>query len=59
MLHLPIPINKVNQHYEEDQGNATLRMEINEVVSTSILNSGDGVSIATKLMWKKWGKPSI
>ena len=34
-------------------------MEINEVVSTAILDSGAGVSIATKLMWEKWGKPAI
>ena len=55
----PVPINKVGQYCEDDQGNATLPMEINDVVSMAILDSGAGVSIATKLMWEKWGKPAI
>ena len=47
---MPVPINKVGQYCEDDQGNATLPMEINDVVSMAILDSGAGVSIATKFM---------
>lgn len=54
-----VPINKVGQYCEDDQGNATLPMEVSEVVSMAILDSGVVVSIATKLMWKKWGKLAI
>ena len=56
---MPVPINKVGQYFEDDHGNATLPMEINGIVSMAILDSGAGVSIATKLMWEKWGKPAI
>ena len=56
---MPVPINKVGQYCEDDQGNATLPMEINDVVSMAILDSGAGVSIATKLMWEKWEKLAI
>src|SRR5271156_2854577 len=56
---LPVPLNKVGKYYEDDEGNATLPMEIGKIVSTAILDSGAGVSIATKSIWEKWGKPAI
>ena len=56
---MPIPINKMGYYCEDDQGNGTLPMEVNHVVSIAILDSGARVSIATKLMWEKWEKPAI
>ena len=56
---VPIRVNKVGKHTEDDKGNTTLPIEINKVISTAILNSGAGVSIATKAIWKLWGKPTI
>ena len=56
---MTVSINKVGQYCEDDQGNATLPLEINKVVSSAILDSGARVSIATKLMWENWEKPAI
>ena len=54
----PIPVNKVGQHEGED-GNTTLPVTINKMKSIAILDSGAGVSIATKAVWKAWGAPTI
>src|SRR5271156_2648216 len=56
---MPVPLNKVGKYCEDNEGNATLPMEIGKIVSTAILDSGTGVSIATKSIWEKWGKPVI
>ncbi|MCO5584477.1 hypothetical protein L7F22_038405 [Adiantum nelumboides] len=56
---LPIPINMVGKYYEDDQGNATLPVDVNQIASTAILDSGAGLSIATKLIWEKWEKRAI
>lgn len=42
---LPIPINKVGKFCEDDQGNATLPLEVRKVASTAILDSGAGVGL--------------
>ena len=55
----PIPLNKVGDYCEEDDGNTTLLVEFNGVKSLAILDSGAGVAIATKQVWKSWGKPSL
>ena len=56
---IPIPVNKVGGYCEDDEGNTTLRVEIEKLVSVAILDSGAGISIATKDIWVKWGKPAI
>ena len=54
-----IPINKVGEYQAKDEGNTTLPLEMASIVSTAILDSGAGISIATKSIWKKWGKPAV
>ena len=44
----PVPLNKVGDYCEGDNGNTTLPMEFNGVKSLAILDSGAGVAIATK-----------
>ena len=55
----PIPLNKVGDYCEGDDGNTTLPVEFNEVKSLAILDSGAGVAIATTHIWEKWGRPTI
>ena len=57
--HTPVPINKVGEYSEGDRGNTTLPLEFEKIISTAILDSGAGISIATKEVWKKWGKPAV
>ena len=54
-----IPINKVGEYQAKDEGNTTLPLEMASIVSTAILDSGAGISIATKSIWEKWGKPAL
>lgn len=56
---IPMPIKKVGKYYKDDEGNTTLPIEIGKVISTAILDSEAAVSIATKSIWEKWGKPTI
>ena len=56
---IPVPLNKVGKYCEDDEGNTTLPIEVKNIISTAILDSGAGVSIATKTIWVKWGKPTI
>lgn len=55
----PIPVSKVGQYQPKDEGNTSLPTEIANVVSIAILDSGAGISIATKTIWEKWEKPSV
>ena len=55
----PVPLNKVGDYYEGDDGNTTLPVEFNGVKSLAILDSGAGVAIATKQVWESWGKPAL
>lgn len=56
---IPVPLNKVGKYCEDDEGNMTLPVQIEKVKSIAILDSGSGVSIATRTIWEKWGKPAI
>ena len=54
----PVPINKVGDYYEGEDGNTTLPIEYNGVKNLAILDSGAGVAIATKSVWEQWGRPA-
>ena len=56
-----IPFNKVSSYQErnKDKGNATLPLEYNGVKTLAILDTGAGIGIATRAMWKKWGKRAL
>ena len=41
------------------EGNTTLFVELENVVFMAILDSGAGMSVATKSIWEKWGKPMV
>ena len=47
------PINKVGDYCEGEDGNTTLPIEYKGVKTTTILDSGAGVAIATKAIWEK------
>ncbi|MCO5546850.1 hypothetical protein L7F22_000287 [Adiantum nelumboides] len=56
----PIPIHKVSfEHKERVDGNTTLPIEFNECKAIAILDTGAGVSIATKSLWEKWGRLAL
>ncbi len=57
----PVPLNKVGEYCEGEDGNTTLPIEYKGVKTTAILDSGAGVVIATKASstWEKWGKPAL
>ena len=46
-----VPINKVGDYCEGEDGNTTLPVEFNDVKSLAILHSGAGLPIATKNFW--------
>ena len=46
-----VQINKVGDKAEDDEGNTTLLVEINNIKSVAILDSGAGVGITTKEIW--------
>ena len=50
-----VPINKVGDYCEGEDGNTTLLVEFNNVKSLAILDSGASVAIATKEVWESWG----
>ena len=54
-----VPINKVGDYCEGEDGNTTLPIEYKGFTTTAILDNGAGVAIATKAIWKKWGKPAL
>ena len=41
------------------EGNTTLPVEHRNVIFMAILDSGAGMSVATKSIWEKWGKPTM
>ena len=54
---VPVSINKVSlQSTKNEMGNTTLPMEFNDCKAMAILDTGAGVSIATKSLWQKWEK---
>ena len=54
-----IPLNKVGEYCKGVNGNITLPIEYNDVKTLAILDSGSGVTIATKHVWEQWGRPTI
>ena len=55
-----MPINTVAYVPKlEDTGNTTLPLEYNDYKAIAILDTGAGVSIATKSIWEKWGKRAL
>ena len=58
---LQLPVCKVT-NYEQpsrDKGNTTLPVEFQGTKTMAILDTGAGVSIATKAIWEKWGKRAL
>ena len=57
---VPIPVNKVAYvPMSENIGNTTLPIEYNDYKAIAILDTGAGISIATKTVWEKWGKLAL
>ena len=54
-----IDLNKVDGITSKDKGNTTLPVNYKGIESIAILDSGVGISIATKTIWEKWEKPTI
>lgn len=50
----PLPLNKARDYCKGEDGNTTLLVEFNVCTNIAILNSGAGISIATKIMWEEW-----
>ena len=54
-----ISINKVSKKIGPSEGNTTHPVEHGSIISIAILDSGAGISVATKSIWEKWGKPTV
>ena len=52
-----LSFNKLNNYgkHMADKGNSMLPIHMGKVKTLAILDTGAGVSIATKAMWIKWG----
>ena len=50
-----MPLNKVGDYREGEGRNTTIPVEYAELRTLAILESGAGVSIATKKIWEAWG----
>ena len=59
MNYEPVPISKVGDYCEGEDGNTTLPIIFNKITSLAILDSAAGVAIATKQMWDSWGQPAL
>ena len=55
----PVPINKVGEYCEGEDGNTHLPVEYANVRTMAILDSSVGVAIGTKKIWNKWGRPAL
>ena len=55
----PVPVNKVGEYCEGEDGNITLPAKYNNVKTLAVLDSGAAIAIATKSLWEAWGKPAI
>lgn len=42
-----------------DKGNTIVRLQVNGVTTTTILDTGAGISIITKPTWLKWGRTTL
>ena len=47
----PVPLNKVGDYCEGEDGNITLPIEYNDMHTLAILDNGACISIATKNIW--------
>ena len=55
-----VPINTVAYVPKaDDTGNTTLPLEHSDYKAIAILDTGARVSIATKMVWEKWGKRAL
>ena len=54
-----VGLNKVSGIKGKDKGNTTLPVTYGGIQSIAILDSGAGISRATKTIWEKWGRPTI
>ena len=54
-----VPLNKVGDYCEGEDGNITLPIEYNYVNTLAILGSGVGIATATKIIWEAWGESAI
>ena len=52
-----ISLNKLNNHgkFKSENGHTTLPVRVLNVKTFAVLDSGAGISIATKEIWQKWG----
>ena len=52
-----ISLNKLNDHgrFKSENGHTTLPVRVLNVKTFAVLDSGAGISIATKEIWQKWG----
>ena len=57
LLHEPVELNKVGETLTKHEGNTTFSIVHEGVRSLAIQDSGVGISIATRSIWEKWGKP--
>lgn len=55
----PVPLNKVGEYCEDEDGNTTLPVEYQGIKTLATLDSGVGVAIATKDVWKQWKKSTM
>ena len=56
-----VPVCRV-ANYEQsskDKGNATFPVEVDGIKTMKILNTGAGISIATKAIWDQWEKQAL
>ena len=55
----PVPLKKLGEYYEGNEGNTTLPVEYAGHSNLAILDYGAGVAIATKKVWENWGRPDL
>ena len=53
-----IPVCRVSNYEQssKDKGNTTLPVEVDGIKTMAILDTGAGISIATKSIWERWEK---
>ena len=54
-----VSINKMSKKMGSSKGNTTLPVEHESIIFMAILDSRAGMSVATKSIWEKWGKPTV
>ena len=55
----PVELKKVSGIQTKNVGNTTMPINYKDIESIAILDSCAGISIATKSIWEKWGRPTI